>query len=366
VTDQLFQPLVDIDIEGEITPELESLTKPESEPEAPSQSSFPSAPAPISTASSTPTQNVSVSSSTHGTLATPAVRHLSKELKIDISDVNGTGKDGRVTKEDLQKFDASRSAGQPASMPSIPLGEDKVMPLNGIQTQMFKAMTRSLAIPHFLYSDSVDFTSLTLLRKRLNSGSASSKSAQSTTEAIKLSALPFIIKAVSLAFTSFPSINAHLSSSDPNKPVVTQKAAHNIGVAIDTPQGLIVPVIRNVQSHSISSISEELARLSVLARSNKLSSTDLSGATFTISNIGSIGGLAVAPVIVQPQVAILGVGRSKIVPAFDENGDIVKKEETVFSWSADHRVVDGATAARCAEKVKFYLEAPERMIVGLK
>lgn len=223
-------------------------------------------------------------------------------------------------------------------------------------------MTKSLSIPHFLYSDTIDFTSLSKVRRAINTHVAASPE-----ENMKLSALPFIIKAVSLSLTTFPSINANLdTTSDSLKPTFIHKASHNIGFAVDTPQGLIVPVIRNVQSHTISSLAAEITRLSTAARNNKLSMADLSGATFSISNIGNIGGTTVAPVIVSPQVAILGVGKARTVPAFAEDGSIVRKEECVFSWSADHRVVDGATLARCAESVRSYLEATERMLVKLR
>jgi 2-oxoisovalerate dehydrogenase E2 component (dihydrolipoyl transacylase) len=239
------------------------------------------------------------------------------------------------------------------------LGEDKVVKLSGIQKKMYETMTHSLTIPHFLYSDAVDFTSLTQLRASINAAAKAEGSP-------KLSALPFIIKAVSLALTQFPSLNAHLDASDSSSPKFVHKASHNIGFAVDTPQGLIVPVVQNVQSHSVTSLAAELARLGDLARNNKLSASDLKGATFTVSNIGAVGGLTVAPVIVSPQVAIVGIGKTKAVPAFAEDGSLVRREETVFSWSADHRVIDGATAARCAATVKKYLESVEQMLVKLR
>jgi 2-oxoisovalerate dehydrogenase E2 component (dihydrolipoyl transacylase) len=127
-----------------------------------------------------------------------------------------------------------------------------------------------------------------------------------------------------------------------------------------------VPVIKNVQNHSIASLAKEITRLADLARTGKLTSADLSGATFTVSNIGSIGGAAVAPVIVTPQVGILGVGRAKVVPAFGGDGELVKKEECIFSWSADHRVIDGAYVARAAEEVRKSIEGVESMLVRMK
>jgi 2-oxoisovalerate dehydrogenase E2 component (dihydrolipoyl transacylase) len=300
----------------------------------------------------------------HASLATPAVRHLTKELNIEITDVDGSGKDGRVLKEDVQRFAAARDAPNSSSIPSTTvatesLGEDKTIKLSGIHKKMYETMTKSLSIPHFLYSDSVDFTHLSKLRKSLNSQSRPQNEA-------KLSALPFIIKACSLALSRFPSLNAHLVTSDLSSPKFIHKASHNIGFAVNTPQGLMVPVVRNVQAHSISSLASELARLGELARNNKLAASDLKDATFTVSNIGAVGGLTVAPVIVSPQVAIVGIGQTKAVPAFAEDGTIVRREETVFSWSADHRVIDGATAARCAATVKTYLENVEQMLIQLR
>ncbi|KAJ9647937.1 hypothetical protein H2199_001713 [Coniosporium tulheliwenetii] len=371
------KPLVDIDIQGDIAPEDEALTKVSGEqpkeapePEQPkTQEKSESPPEPEGDAAKPVQQSQrprDIPSGKHATLATPAVRHLTKELNLDIADIRGTGKDGRVLKEDVQKH-ASSSKEAPAPSPAAtiePQAEDKTVPLTPIQVGMYKAMTRSLSIPHFLYTDNVDFSSLNTVRRKLNA-SHSTSSAASTP---KLSSLPFIVKAVSLALQSHPILNSHFEPphSPSDKPQLTLKASHNIGIAIDTPSGLLVPVVRNVQNHSIVSLAAEIARLAGLARAGKLSTADLSGATFTVSNIGSIGGTAVAPVIVSPQVAILGVGRTRAVPAFGEKGEIVRREECVFSWSADHRVVDGAMVARCAESVRLYLEGVEGMLVRMR
>lgn len=295
-----------------------------------------------------------------GSLATPAVRHLTKELKVNIEDVDGTGKDGRVLKEDVHRF-VSQQSQQPSSGTAptgaaAGIGEDRKAPLTPVQTQMFKLMTKALSIPHFLYSCSADMTAVTVMRKRLN--------ASGTAE--KLTHLPFIIKATSLALQQHPLLNSALDVSDPKKPSLTYRGTHNIGVAVDTPQGLLVPVLKNVQNLNISEIAKQLRELSDKARNNKLSPDDFKGATFTVSNIGSVGGGVVAPVISEPQVAILGVGRSKIVPAFNELDELVKKEELVLSWSADHRVVDGAECARCAERVRTLLEDPGAMLLEMR
>lgn len=295
-----------------------------------------------------------------GTLATPAVRHLTKEHSVDIAEVDGSGRDGRVLKEDVHRFVAQRDQQQvtPAQSSGQNVSrEDKRVDLTPVQTQMFKTMTRALNIPHFLYSCAADMSPITALRKKLNAAAPQEQ---------KITHLAFILKAVSLAFQHHPLLNSSLDTKDPKKPALTQRGAHNFGIAIDTPAGLVVPVIKNVQDLSIMDIAVQLRQLSDKARQNKLAPSDYSGATFTISNIGSVGGGVVAPVISEPQVAILGVGRSKIVPAFDENEELVKKEELVLSWSADHRVVDGAECARCAERVRGYLEDPGAMMVGMR
>lgn len=287
-----------------------------------------------------------------------------KENKLNIEDIEGTGKEGRVSKEDVQKhLEALKQGGTATSAvaPSLPpvqsQAEDQVKSLTPIQSGMFKQMTKSLNIPHFLYTDAVDFTSLTALRQKYNVGRE---------KADRITPLPIIIKAVSMAFQQFPLLNSHLDTSNPNKPQIIQKGSHNIGIAVDSPSGLLVPVIKNVQNHSIASLALEITRLSGLARAGKLTSADLSGATFTVSNIGSIGGTAVAPVIVGPQVGIVGIGRARVIPAFGADGSLIKREECVFSWSADHRVIDGAYAARAADEVRKCIENIESMLVRMR
>ncbi|PGH01746.1 2-oxoisovalerate dehydrogenase E2 component (dihydrolipoyl transacylase) [Blastomyces parvus] len=307
--------------------------------------------------------------SRYASLATPAVRGMLKEFKVDILQVTGTGKDGRVLKEDVLRYAAERDAAPAPAAPSVlqpaqpaldisaPQTETTT-PLTPIQSQMFKTMTRSLNIPHFLYADELNIGSLSSIRKKL---------ASQRTEPLKLSYLPFIIKAVSLSLNSFPILNAKVdTTTNPNKPALIMRSNHNIGVAMDTPTGLIVPNIKNVQARSILEIAAELVRLSEVARAGKLTPADLSGGTITVSNIGNIGGTYVGPVIVPTEVAILGIGRAKTVPVFDEAGNVVKGEKVNFSWSADHRVVDGATMARMAEKVRLYLEEPESMMLALR
>ena len=298
-------------------------------------------------------------------LATPAVRGLLKELRVNIEQVTGTGRDGRVMKEDVRKFAADPDGKPTATGPSksprtINHGpqQETSTSLTPIQHAMFKSMTKSLSIPHFLYGDEVDLTSLTTLRTQLNNH---------PTTINKLSSLSFIIKAVSIALQDFPLINARVEVSENGEsPKLVIRSQHNIGVAMDTPQGLLVPNIKNVATLTIPEIAEQLIELHTRAKASKLTSTDLSGGTITVSNIGSIGGTYVAPIIVQSELAILGVGKSRLVPAFDDVGMVVKKTVGNFSWSADHRVIDGATMARMGERVRTLIEEPALMITNLR
>ncbi|UKZ79980.1 hypothetical protein TrVFT333_007744 [Trichoderma virens FT-333] len=308
------------------------------------------------------TIKVSAPTTANTHFATPAVRRLLKESNIEISQVQGTGKDGRVLKEDVHRH-IMQLSNQPEQQSDPKLGDETVA-LSPVQTKMFQSMTGSLSIPHFLYTHRVNFSPLTLLRKR--AVDQKMLGSLETTHPEKLTALPIILKAVSEALKRYPIMNSNLAIENiSSRPSLVLKSAHNIGVGMDTPSGLLVPVVRNVQNHSVLSLSKELARLSTLAKEGKLSPKDMSGATIVVSNIGSIGGEVVAPVILPPAVAILGIGRSRQVPVFQTNKDgtetITKQEEAILSWSADHRILDGATVARCAQMVGSLLENPELM-----
>ncbi|KAH8685048.1 2-oxoacid dehydrogenases acyltransferase-domain-containing protein [Ilyonectria robusta] len=310
-------------------------------------------------------------------IATPAVRHILKDLGLNISAITGTGKGGRVLKEDVQRHAAAigiTPGSQPiqkASEIDRDPGQDRRIPLSLIQTQMFHSMTRSLSIPHLLYTHTVDLTDLTAMRKRTVNDRNLSTLLGAEDSAPKLSVLPFVLKALSQAVTAYPTVNSILDTeNDPAKPHLVLKTAHNFGVAVDTPNGLLVPVVRNVQDRSIISIAAEISRLSTLAKAGRLSPNDMTGATLVVSNIGSIGGDAIAPVILSPMTAILAIGRATQVPAFatDIHGQetIVKKEQVTLSWSADHRVLDGATVARCAQSVGSWLENIDALALTLK
>lgn len=310
--------------------------------------------------------------SRHQTLATPAVRHLTKEHNLSLSSIHGTGKDGRILKEDVHRHisESARTSISQADVsplsPQTAPAQDTPKPLTPVQTAMYRTMTSSLSISHFLYTTPINLTPLTDLRKRLNA-TLPAKS--------NLTPLPFILKAISKTFQTHPHLNASLDTSNP-KPTLTQHSNHDFGIAVDTPSGLLVPVLRNVHTLSILEISAAVKELAAKAREGRLTREEMQGATFTISNIGAIGGAGgvVSPVIVGPQVGIVGVGRGRVVPVWvegkgdgkGEDGYWGKREEAVMSWCADHRVVDGAQCARAAEMVSQLLENIEGWVVDMR
>ncbi|XP_032883827.1 lipoamide acyltransferase component of branched-chain alpha-keto acid dehydrogenase complex, mitochondrial isoform X1 [Amblyraja radiata] len=316
------------------------------------------------------------------TLATPAVRRLAMENNIKLSEVVGTGKDGRILKEDILNYLAKQTGAilppspeivppppelvstKPKGAPFIPkpitpiiqyTGKDRTEAVKGIQKAMVKTMSVALKIPHFGYCDEVDLTCLVKLRNDLKVVTAD--------RGIKLSFMPFFLKAASLGLLQYPMLNASL---DEDCQFITYKASHNIGIAMDTQQGLIVPVVKNVQILSVFEIAAEINRLLTLGLANQLGTNDLSGGTFTLSNIGTIGGTYAKPVILPPEAAIGAIGKIQVLPRFNDNGEIIKAQIMNISWSADHRIIDGATMARFSNLWKFYLENPATMLLDLK
>ncbi|TDG95983.1 hypothetical protein EPR50_G00241580 [Perca flavescens] len=220
---------------------------------------------------------------------------------------------------------------------------------------MVRTMTAALKIPHFGYCDEVDLSRLVALRSEL----------RSTAEArgVKLSYMPFFIKAASLGLLHFPVLNASVDEGCQN---ITYKASHNIGLAMDTLQGLLVPNVKNVQLLSVFDIAQELNRLQALGVGGQLGTSELSGGTFTLSNIGSIGGTYAKPVILPPEVAIGALGKIQVLPRFDASGSVVPAHIMKVSWSADHRIIDGATMCRFSNLWREYLENPASMLLDLK
>ncbi|XP_028403645.1 lipoamide acyltransferase component of branched-chain alpha-keto acid dehydrogenase complex, mitochondrial-like [Dendronephthya gigantea] len=314
-------------------------------------------------------------------LATPAVRKMAMENNVNLNDVSGSGKDGRVLKEDILNFlkqDAVPSPIQttPSAIPSEPptktaapraaipppptpllqpVLEDRTEPITGFKKAMAKTMSDALKIPHFGYCDEITLNQLITFRenaKELAMG-----------RGVRLSFMPMFIKAASMALKYYPVLN---SSVDENCENITFKACHNIGIAMDTSQGLVVPNVKNVQNKSIFEIAEELNTLQELALAGRLELEHLQGGTFSLSNIGSIGGTYADPVILPPQVAIGALGKSQAVPRYNEKDDIFKAHVMCVSWSADHRVIDGATMCRFSNLWKSYLENPASMLMDLR
>lgn len=297
-----------------------------------------------------------ISTSSAETLCIPSVRRLAKEHNVNLSNVQGTGKNGRILKEDILIYiEEGKPDGRvvPDIAPTVPPpAQDRIEPIRGFKKAMVKTMTESLKIPHLVYCDEVAVTQLSKIRKSLKKEAEESGA--------KLTMLSFFIKAISNALHKYPILNSSLDDTYEN---IIYKGSHNIGVAMDTEVGLAVPVIKNVQQLNILQIAKEINRLLQFRKDGRFTTDDLSGGTFTVSNIGVIGGTYASPVILAPQVAIIAIGESKIYPRFDSNGDVIAEEIVNLSASADHRIIDGATIAHFLKLVKKQLQNPYTLFI---
>jgi 2-oxoisovalerate dehydrogenase E2 component (dihydrolipoyl transacylase) len=286
-------------------------------------------------------------------LASPAVRRLARELEVDLSQIAGSGDKGRVLKDDL--IGTSTPDVQPVTVtPITPItsGGKRVEPIRGIQAAMAKHMMHSVfTVPHFSVSEEIQLDKLIDARSQLKEAFVK--------EGVKLSFMPFFIKAMSLALQQFPIINSQVND---NCTEITYFDDHNIGIAVDSKIGLVVPNIKAVQHLSLFEIAQKVNELISFAREGKLKNTDLKGGTISISNIGVLGGTVATPVINAPESAIVALGKIQRLPRFDEN-DIVKAVNIMHvSWSGDHRVIDGATMVKFNNVWKSYLENPITML----
>ena len=300
-----------------------------------------------------------------GVHAGPSVRRLARELGVDLTRVSGSGAKGRITKEDLLAAvrgpAAAPPAGSPAQgagIPEIPtqdfakFGPVETAPLTRIQRLSGAHLHRSwLNIPHVTHHDEADITEVEAYRKELDTAAKA--------EGYRVTLLAFLMKASVSALREFPKFNSSLT---PEKDALVYKNYYNIDVAVDTPDGLVVPVIRDVDRKGIREISRELAAISAKARDGKLSPTDLQGGCFTISSLGGIGGTGFTPVVNAPEVAILGVVRSKTAPVWDGTA-FVPRLMLPLSLSYDHRVIDGALAARFTRHLCHLLEDVRRLVL---
>ncbi|WP_416826999.1 dihydrolipoamide acetyltransferase family protein [Ectobacillus polymachus] len=305
-------------------------------------------------------------------IAMPSVRKYAREKGIDIHEVSGTGKHGRIQKEDIDTFVnggqkevelkqeeiqvevAVQEKVETPSSESVITGQylETREKMSGIRKAIAKAMVHSKqTAPHVTLMDEVDVTDLVLHRKKFKEAAAE--------KGIKLTYLPYVVKALTSALREFPILNTSLDDATEE---IIHKHYYNIGIAADTDKGLLVPVVKDADRKSIFSISAEINELAVKAREGRLASNEMKGASCTITNIGSAGGQWFTPVINHPEVAILGIGRISEKPVV-KNGEIVIAPVLALSLSFDHRMIDGATAQKALNHVKRLLNDPQLLIM---
>ena len=302
------------------------------------------APAPTASKPSTPKADVG---NDRDVYAGPAVRQLARELDIDLKQITGTGRKGRIQKEDLTQFvkkamsGGSANSGLGFDLPPLAnidfakFGKVTTQPLNRIKKLTGRFLHRNwLTVPHVTQFDEADITELEAFRKLYK--------AKAEAQGFKLTPIVFVIKAVVAALKAFPQFNASLDETGEN---VILKSYYHIGVAVDTPNGLVVPVIRDADKKGIYELAAELGEISKKAREKGLTPADMQGGCFSISSLGGIGGTAFTPIVNLPEVAILGLSKSAMKPVY-QNGEFVPRLMLPMSLSYDHRVIDGADGAR--------------------
>lgn len=339
----------DADTAPEPPPEEEQKPRPspaaDARPRGPAAApvATPCAPRPSPTAS-LPSPAAAAHAPSH---ATPSLRRFARELGVDLSRVRGTGRKGRVLRDDVTRFvkgelAAGGAGGEPgAGIPPVPVvdfakfGQVEMQALTRIQKISGQHLRRAwLNVPHVTHHDEADVTEMEAFRQSLKE--------QAARQGVRVTALSFIMKAVCAALVEFPTFNASLAAD--GESLVLKKYFH-IGVAVDTPGGLVVPVIRDVDGKGIMALGAELAELSARAREGKLKPAEMQGGCMTISSLGGIGGTAFTPIVNVPEVAILGVTRARMAPVW--NGESFEPRlKLPLDLSYDHRVIDGAQAAR--------------------
>jgi pyruvate dehydrogenase E2 component (dihydrolipoamide acetyltransferase) len=329
------------------------------EPDAtPIQAPAPPAAAPVAAAPEGPRDEAAL---VH---AGPGVRRLARELDVDLARIAGSGPKGRIVKEDVKAFLAAAAAPAPAaaasgfSLPELPridfgqFGEVEVQALSRIKRKSGPHLHACwLNVPHVTQHDEADITETEAFRKEMNE--------EAKKDGYRVTLLTFLMKASVVALKRFPEFNASLDETKEN---LVFKRYYNIGIAVDTPGGLVVPVFRDVDRKGILELGREMGEMSAKARDGKLSPTDMQGGTFTISSLGGIGGTAFTPIINAPELAILGVSRSKMQPQWTGE-DFVPRLMVPLSLSYDHRVIDGAAAARFTQALAQVLADVRRLVL---
>ncbi len=299
----------------------------------------------------------------HRAHASPSVRLFARELGVDVAKITtGSGRKGRILKDDVKNYVKKALNEDPVStgsgIPSIPavdftpFGETEVLKLSKIKRLTGQNLSRVwLNLPLVTYHEEADITDLEAFRNALN--------AEKTKGEVKITGLMFIIKALVAAMQQFPNFNSSLS---PDGESLILKKYFNVGIAVDTPNGLVVPVLRNVNTKSITELAQELAEKSEKARQGKLMPGDMQGGCITISSLGGIGGTAFTPIVNAPEVAILGVTRAKMQPVWNGK-EFVPRLMMPLDLTYDHRVIDGAEGARFMAAVKQYLGDIRRLLL---
>jgi len=330
------------------------------EPAPASAPAAPPAPAPSAPAAAPTAGGVDTPAGIH---AGPSVRRTARELGVDLAAVTPTGPKGRITKDDLLGFlkgPAQPAAAVGAGIPEIPaqdfstFGPIDTAPLPRIKKVSGPFLHRSwLNVPHVTHNDEADITDLDRYRKELDTA------AKNDPNPYRVTLLAFLVKACVAALKKFPEFNSSLS---PEKDALILKHYYNIGIAVDTPGGLVVPVVKDADRKGIVELSREFMTTSAKARDGKLGPSDLAGGTFTISSLGGIGGTSFTPIVNAPEVAILGVVRSKLSPVWNGT-EFTARNMLPLSLSYDHRVIDGALAARFARHLCYLLEDDRRLLL---
>ena len=325
---------------------------------APAAPTPPPAPAaPVAAAPAAPVSDLSK------VAAGPAIRKLARETGVDLTRVSGTGQKGRITRDDVLAVVRGGGSGSPSSTGVIAspgsvsdgFGPVRIEKMPKIRKAIAKKMHESWStVPRVTNFDDADVTKLEAMRQNSKEDYAA--------QGIKLTTMPFLIKAIAMSLKHHPVINA---SIDMDEGKIIYKEYVNIGIAVDTDRGLVVPSLRNADKMSIGDIAKQLMDLAGRVRDNNFSMEDLKGGTFTISNLGAIGGTYSTPIVNTPETTILLVGRSRKLPVVVENDEIAVRLMMPLSLSYDHRLVDGGAAARFLNEVIGYLEAPSRLLLAL-
>lgn len=293
--------------------------------------------------------------------ASPSIRKFARELGVDLGQVEGTGRKKRIVKEDVKSF-VKRALSQPAGgglgvapMPEVDFsqwGEIETKPLSKINKLTGQFLHRNwVTVPHVTQFDEADITNMEAFRKEM--------AAEYKEQGIRITPLVFMLKAVVSALKKYPRFNSSLDATGEN---LIMKSYYNVGIAVDTPDGLVVPVVRDVDSKSLVELATELGEISIKARDKKLKPSDMQGGCITISSLGGIGGTKFTPIVNCPEVAILGVSRSKMAPVWN-GSEFEPRLMLPLSLSYDHRVIDGADGARFTSFLSRVLSDTRRLLL---